>query len=259
VKYYYHEHLLGYERVKSEGKVSWGEIHGENGFEDFAARKLLEIALPMLRFKTDKPKALEYGCGTGPGACFLAERGFEVDGVDLVPIAIEIAKRIALERNLAIHYEVADICELPLDGKAYDLILDSYCLQCIVMDDERKRLFSAVHARLNPDGYYLIGTACMDAYHERLVRNEIVYDASTGIKYNRYGEEFLIDLRTGIVLLILQEKPAEYEQVLYISGMWCLLNRRHLKPQALHTELEAAGFVVMHQDSGDFICTKSDS
>lgn len=85
----------------------------------------------------------------------------------------------------------------------------------------------------------------------------VVYDTSTGIEYNRYGEEFLIDLKTGVVLLILPEKPVEYEGVLNISGMWCLLNRRHLKPQALRTELEAAEFVVIYQDSGNLICTKS--
>lgn len=62
VKYYYREHLSGYERVKSEGKISWGEIQGESGFENFAARRLLEFALPRRQFKSVKPRTLEYGC-----------------------------------------------------------------------------------------------------------------------------------------------------------------------------------------------------
>jgi hypothetical protein len=27
MKYYYREHVKGYQRVKTEGKTSWGEIH----------------------------------------------------------------------------------------------------------------------------------------------------------------------------------------------------------------------------------------
>ena len=54
-----------------------------------------------------------------------------------------MAKRIAAGRGQDIHFEVGDVCELPLDGKQYDLIVDSYCLQCIVFDTERERLFSA--------------------------------------------------------------------------------------------------------------------
>jgi len=75
MKYYYHEHILGYQRIRAEGKTAWAEIHGDDGFEQFASREFLERALPRLRFSTSPPTALEIGCGTGPGACFLAEHG----------------------------------------------------------------------------------------------------------------------------------------------------------------------------------------
>ncbi len=42
VKYYYPEHLKGYQRIKEEGKRSWGEIHDcPNGFEEFTSRSFL--------------------------------------------------------------------------------------------------------------------------------------------------------------------------------------------------------------------------
>ena len=105
VKYYYREHLSGYQRVEREGKNSWGEIQGPpDGFERFSSRPFLEQLLPQLEFDSKLPLALELGCGTGPGACFLAERGFRVHAVDLIPTAIDIARRIAVERNLDIHY-----------------------------------------------------------------------------------------------------------------------------------------------------------
>ena len=103
-------------------------------FERFSSRTFLEKALTQLYFSVPYPEVLEYGCGTGAGACFLAKRGFKVDGMDLIPTAIELAKRFVEEQNLAICYQVRDICELPHEGKKYDMVVDSFCLQSIVTD-----------------------------------------------------------------------------------------------------------------------------
>jgi SAM-dependent methyltransferase len=92
-KYYYREHVIGYQRLRTEGKMAWAEVHGATGFDDFASRAFLEAALPRLSFGASASRALEYGCGTGPGACFLAQRGFQVDGIDIVPLAIQIGDK----------------------------------------------------------------------------------------------------------------------------------------------------------------------
>ncbi len=82
MKYYYPQHISGYNRIKAEGKTAWNEIHGEVGFDNFSSRAFLEEALPQLRFSVSNPKVLECGCGTGPVACFLTERGFQITGID---------------------------------------------------------------------------------------------------------------------------------------------------------------------------------
>jgi len=74
MKYYYREHILGYQRVKAEGKTAWAEIHGHTGFENFSSRAFLEAVLPQLWFSVTHPAGLEVGCGTGPGICLLSER-----------------------------------------------------------------------------------------------------------------------------------------------------------------------------------------
>jgi len=259
MKYYYREHILGYQRVKAEGKTAWAEIHGHTGFENFSSRAFLETALPQLRLSMPKPTVLEYGCGTGPGACFLAERGFQVDAIDLIPMAIEMAKELAQERNLDIHYEVGDICELPHQGKRYDMIVDSYCLQCIVTDADRQSVFSAVRARLKPTGYYLVSTAMFD--ENRFRAEEHIWDAETSIVYNRYGDG-IIDAETGIAYQTLDEKSQDYPDTINIGNTWYLPCRRHLKAPALRAELTAAGFSVLSQDEaygGDVICVPKHS
>ena len=253
MKYYEPEHIKGYKRAKAEGKTAWNELHGMEGFDNFSSRTFLEAVLPQLRFDSEHPSVLDYGCGTGPDACFLAERGFRVDAIDLVPAAIDMARQIAAERGLDINFQVQDVCELPPDGKQYDMVVDSFCLQCLVFDDERQRVFSAVRGRLKPRGYYLISTALMDEEHEAFIRrDEPLTDPATGMVYHRYYSEEIIDLDSGAVYLLAvyvssDASPDEFPRMIQIDGQWYLPHRRHLRPDALVAELERAGFSVIHR------------
>jgi 2-polyprenyl-3-methyl-5-hydroxy-6-metoxy-1,4-benzoquinol methylase len=246
MKYYYREHIDGYERVKAEGHRAWHTPLDGKPFDDFCSRPFLEYALPRLELAEARPRALEIGCGTGVGACFLAQRGFQVDAIDLIPAAIEIARKVASERQLDINYQVLDVCELPRQGDKYDLIVGSYCLQAIVFEEERARVFAAVRGRLRPGGYYLVSTAMFDK--ERFRQDEIVTDERTGLVYHRYGDKGLIEAATGIAYVELDEPPDRYERATEIAGVWHLPSRRHHRPAALKAELEAAGFSVFYQD-----------
>ncbi len=165
---------------------------------------------------------------------------------------VEMAKELAEERNLAIHYEVQDICELPHEGKLYDLIVDSYCLQGIVTDQDRQKVFAAVRACLKAEGYYLISTAIFD--ESRYRPDDIILDAHNGVVYNGYGESLIIDMQSSIVYARLEEGPENYEDAIQIGGAWYLPVRRHRKPSALEAELEVVGFDVSYQDGGNMIC-----
>jgi SAM-dependent methyltransferase len=222
MKYYEPEHEAGYQRLRAEGKTSWGEIHGLTSFEDSQIRQILADALSHAHFEPAAPRALEYGCGTGPGACFLAERGMCVTGIDLSPIAIDIARREADRRGLAIEYLAGDILESFPGNHDFDLVVDSYCLQCIVTDADRRLLLSNVRHALRGDGWYIIATA--------------------GFSPDRdYGEE-LYNSATGIVLEPLSEPPERYEAAVSLEDRWYLPTRRHLTLEALCRELREAGF-----------------
>lgn len=260
MKYYYREHLDDYQRVKEEGKTSRGEIYGVPGFENFASRAFLEKVVPTLRFNSPQPDVLEYGCGTGPGACFLAARGFRVDASDLIPAAIEIAREQAAKRNLSIGFEVRDICELPHEGKKYDMIVDSYCLQGIVTRDDRRKLFAAVRARLKPEGYYLVSTATID--ETQLEPDAVIRDTDRGTVYTSYQRTNLIDMDSHIVYRPLEEDISLYEDAVHIDGSWYLPVRRHYTPELVKAEIESAGFDVTpfpveiaEQDGEHMVCT----
>jgi SAM-dependent methyltransferase len=206
VKYYEPEHIEGYARIRSEGLSAWGQLHGEASFEDSEIRGVLPEVLSRLHFGSPQPTALEYGCGTGPGACLLAKRGMRVRGIDPSPVAIEIARREAAKRGLTIDYRVGDVCTDAPPGERYDLVVDAFCLQCIVTDDDRGRLFAFVRCALKPAGRYVIVTA----------------GYSPGREYG--GARF--DPATGIA---------------FDGDLPC---RRHVTAEALVRELAAAGFTV---------------
>ncbi|MFD7161660.1 class I SAM-dependent methyltransferase [Kribbella sp. NPDC059898] len=235
MRYYYAEHQTAYRQLLQDGLTQWNDLFGESWtFEEFPNRAFLERVLGRLVPGGD---VLEYGCGTGPAACFLAGRGFRVDAVDLIPEAIVVARRLAAERGVEVNFGVRDMCAMPPGSKRYDVVLDSYCLQSIVTDADRSNVLRAVRERLKPNGYYVLSTAMYDP--ARVYDGEFRYDARTGICY--------------------QETPEQSPDAIQLDGTWYLPHRRHLRADALRRELENAGLSVVEQDGGNVIATGSRS
>lgn len=248
MRYYRAEHEATYRRLEREGMTQWSDLF-ESGrtFEDFPNRAFLERVLPDLGPPTGAGADVwEYGCGTGPVACFLAARGFRVRATDLVPRAVALARRFARERGLHVDFGVQDVCALADEpaGQTYDLVVDSYCLQSIVTDADRERVFAAVRARLRPTGHYLVSTAMYDA--RRTYGADERYDPATGCCYQAASGQSP-DQPSG--------QPTG--DGVRFDGTWYRPHRRHLTPAALRAELAAAGFEVLSQDGelgGDVVC-----
>jgi len=242
VRYYHAEHASAYQKIAQRGYTQWNDLFDQSSawtYDAFQNRAFLERVMPRLDLPAAAaPHVFEYGCGTGPAACFLAARGFQVDAIDLIPEAIALARRMAEERGVRVAFRVADICALAAEPvtKRYDIVLDSYCLQSIVTDEDRGAVFAAVRARLKPSGSYVISTAL---HVPGRTYEPGSYDASTGISY--------------------REVPAGSgaDDVVAIDGRWYIPYRRHLSADALRDELVSAGFHVRsleRSDSADVVC-----
>ena len=227
MKYYVREHLHGYQQIANTGKSSWDELHGRASFEDAMIRQHLAIALPQCVWQRTPLRALEYGCGTGPGACYLAEQGFEVTGIDLDPTAIALARQEAAKRNLKIDYVVGDICAWPQsNANYYDLIVDSFCLQSIVTEADRALVLRFVRGHLAPGGNYLIFSA--------------------GFRATRRYDDAHFDPQTGIAYVVADD-TAGIADLIEINGTLYMPYRRHLHVAELVKEVLAFDFVVKWQ------------
>jgi ubiquinone/menaquinone biosynthesis C-methylase UbiE len=94
-------------------------------------------------------KTLEYGCGPGSYALFLAERGARVTGIDISPVAIEQAREHAKRQNLrAIEFRIMDAEALEFDNDSFDLVCGTGILHHLDLD----RAFSEIARVLRSSG-----------------------------------------------------------------------------------------------------------
>ncbi len=248
MKNYQHENATRYRRVASTVvDAPAAEKHGITDSADFSSRGFLEDVLPRLRFDRERPTALELGTGVGAGALLLAGLGFRVHAIDLVPEAIEQARRSASARGLDIDFEVMDVTRIPHAGPAYDLIVDSYCLQGIVLDADRRAVLRAVKARLAPRGCYLLSTAMYDAARHRPGCQ--VADCRTGRVFDGYDEECLYDPATDLCYWPCHG-DVEIDGAIIVDGARFFPARRYRNGPRLRKEVESFGFEVLLQTGG---------
>lgn len=113
-------------------------------------------------------RLLELGCGAGNLSVWLARRGFEVCGIDISPTAISWARERALAQGVDADFRTGSVVDLEgYQAEAFDVVLDGYCLHCIIGSDRRKCL-SSVYRVLRPGGWFLVFTGCRSAQTETL-------------------------------------------------------------------------------------------
>lgn len=90
-------------------------------------------------------KALDIACGTGRNAKFLASQGFDVDALDISPVALESLKDIE-----NINPKEVDFDTYQLKEDSYDLIVCTYYLN--------RSLFPQIEKALKDDGLFIFET-----------------------------------------------------------------------------------------------------
>jgi len=223
---YYEGHETVYQRMQEKGCHSWDEYLGQAaGFDAFCLKSFLEDALLKSAFSDAHPLALEVGCGTGPVCCFLAGKGFRVEGMDISPTAIIIAEREARARGLKVTYSVGDVCRDDLEPQKYDLVVDGHCLHCIISGKDRRKALSGIRNAIRPGGYFWMDGMMANA-------------ATT------FGETGILD-QEGVLWVRIQ-KPGQFDLEKQIDGATYVASRRiYREPRLFEAELQEAGFTVV--------------
>lgn len=98
---------------------------------------------------------LEIGAGTGTNAIWMAERGFDVLGVDVSPLAVERAHAKIEGRALRCRFAAWDFLAAPPPDGPFQFVFDRGCFHVFDEPDERQRFAAQVAAALAPGGLWL--------------------------------------------------------------------------------------------------------
>jgi SAM-dependent methyltransferase len=100
-------------------------------------------------------RAIELGCGTGTNAVWLAQQGFDVTAIDLVPLAIEQAIDRAAKAGVKIRFLSLDLLTLPDLGAPFDFLFDRGCYHAVRRENATGYL-DAIDRLLRPGATALI-------------------------------------------------------------------------------------------------------
>jgi len=125
---------------------------GTRGFS-FTRYATVMHAFETLGLNGDGASLLDVGCGTGWTSVFLAQRGFAVTGVDIVPANIEGARILASTWKVQADFRVTDMDYLDLE-RTFDCALIYNSLH---HTRSQPAVLEAICAHLKPGGWLLIG------------------------------------------------------------------------------------------------------
>ncbi len=168
---------------------------------------LIENVIPVRHFNN----ILDLGCGRGRHSITLAQRGYNVTGIDLSKKAIAKAKRIADQRNLKnVEFFVRDM-RSPIP-KQFDAIVNLFTtFGYFLEDEENEKVLRNSKNMLNREGILFI-----DYLNPEYVRTNIVPSESGVYENLTYNVARKID--DGMVFKTIQfsgdslEKPVKYRE-----------------------------------------------
>jgi len=130
--------------------------HYENGFMPWAHKNPDFNLVEMVENWPIKPcNALEIGCGTGVDSIWLQQQGFQIKGIDVSPIAIEMAKENSMGLKEKPEFVVFDLLNEELPRNTYDFVFDRGVFHGNDNLTDRKILAEKISNTLTDDGLWL--------------------------------------------------------------------------------------------------------
>ena len=167
-------------------------------------------------------RVLAVADGEGRNGVWLAQQGCDVVSVDISPLGIEKARKLAAQRNVAIDFQCADLMTWDWPREAFDAVV------CIFIQfatpAERTALFGGFWSALKPGGVLLL-----EGYGVR----QLQYNSGgPGKRENLYTPDMLREAFAAWNIELLHEYEAVLDEGPKHSGMAALVDLVARKPAA---------------------------
>ncbi len=185
-------------------------------------RRLIDRYLPR------DGAVLDIGCGAGRTTFGLYEAGYRrLTGFDLSTTMIAAARRIAIGRDLAIQFDLADATSMPYADASFDGALFSFQgLMCISGGKRRLEALHEVRRVLQPGGHFIFTT------HDRAIPRWIDFWRDERTRWDRgvqdprlleFGDRIIPD--SGLLTYIHIPARAEVRSLIADVGFDLVENR----------------------------------
>lgn len=99
-------------------------------------------------------RALSVADGEGRNSVWLASQGLDVTAVEISPVAVEKARRLAARRGVSLRFEVADVLDFDWGQGCFDVVAAIFIQ--FAAPAERERLFARIKDALKPGGLLIM-------------------------------------------------------------------------------------------------------
>lgn len=147
-------------------------------------------------------RALSVADGEGRNSVWLAEEGLTVTAVEVSPVALHKAKRLATARHATVDFVLADILNWTWPADGYDVVVGIFIQ--FAAPAERRLLFARLQAALNPGGLLLL--------HGYTPKQLEYRTGGPSAVENLYTEKLLRDAFAGMEILELREYEDTLEE-----------------------------------------------
>jgi len=183
--------------------------------------KFLKYLKKEKKVNLDNLKVLDLGCGVGRNSNYLAQKGFDVVGMDISETAIKIAKERSekiiknpkyLNRNMGLKY--------PFSKNEFDLIVDITASNSL-NEKERKVYLKEVSRVLKETGFFFVRALCKDGDKnaKKLLelnpgREKDTYIMpGTGLTERVFSEKDFKEMYSQYFKIIKMEKTESYSRI----------------------------------------------
>ncbi|MBF0299689.1 MAG: class I SAM-dependent methyltransferase [Oligoflexia bacterium] len=116
--------LTGIKSKEELVQESWNKKYNKNAY--IFGKEPAEFLKENYQYLPASGKVLDVGMGEGRNSVFLAQKGLDVVGIDISPVALARAKKLANERGVKIKTVVASLRDYSIKEAEFDVIICFY-------------------------------------------------------------------------------------------------------------------------------------
>jgi len=244
--------VLGKEKqpMASPSGLWWERFYGEDYlrmYTPFLSAERTEEEVAGVIHLLNLPKGrtiLDLCCGHGRHALPLAERGYQVTGLDLSERLLQQAEREARNRGIQIRWVQSDMRSIPFPHEFHAVINIFTSFGYFSDEEENMQVLRQVHQTLKPGGFFLLETHYQPKVMRTYSPSGIVrYDDGLIVLEERYIDLFTSRNEVRITMLYPDGRRAEHQQSLRLYTLTELTHMLHnagLEVQAYYGGLDGS-------------------